>query len=94
VRAVAVVFLLMTATEIFGCELLGSPACELSSSPTDSQQGGNPSGDECMCCCHHVVPGPGPMALAPLELVALVVPTVLDFALEFFTPAIDQPPRA
>ncbi len=93
VRSIALVFLLMTAAEVFGCELLSSPSCELSNPLGDSGRGGNPSGDECFCCCHHIVLGPPPISLAPLGPVALVVPTVTDSVLHLFIPAIDQPPR-
>ena len=93
VRSIAVVFLLMTAAEIFGCELLSSPSCELTNPFGDSGRGGNPSGDECFCCCHHIVPVPPPISLTPHGPVALVVPTVADSVFQLFVPAIDQPPR-
>ena len=94
VRSMAVVFLLMTAAEVFGCELLSSPSCELSSPAGDSGQSGHRSGDECFCCCHHIVLGQSPIVLTALEPVELLVPAFPDSAFEFFTPSIDQPPRA
>ena len=93
-RSIAVIFLLMTAAEVFGCELLSSPSCELSNLAGDSGRNGNLSGDDCLCCCHHVVSGPPPIALAPLESVEVVSPTVTDSILEVFSPAIEQPPRS
>jgi len=93
VRTIAVVFLLMTAVEIFGCELLSSPDCELSTPANDAGQDGNRSADECFCCCNHVAPGPPPIALTRLESIELVVLTVPESSFEFFTPTIDQPPR-
>ena len=93
-RSIAVVFLLMTAAEVFGCELLASPDCELSNPLGDSRQGGNPSGDECFCCCHHIVLGPPPVTFAQFEPIESVAPSVPDSAFDFFAPAIDQPPRA
>jgi hypothetical protein len=89
VRSIAVVFLLMTAAEVFGCELLSSPSCELSSPLSESRQGGKSPGDECFCCCHHVVLGPPLITLAQLEPTESVAPSVLDSAFDFFTPAID-----
>ena len=92
VRAVAVLFLLMVAVEVFACDLLPSPSCELSNPVGDSGQ--NPSSDECFCCCHHVVAANPPVTLAPAESVETVVPTVESAVLESHSPAIDQPPRA
>lgn len=88
-RSIALIFLLMAAVEVFGCELLASPGCELS-----SPLSGNSSSDECFCCCHHIVPGTVPVTLAPLETIDLVVPVVIDSTHDLYSPAIDQPPKA
>lgn len=92
VRAVAVLFLLMSATEVFACDLLPSPSCELGIPAGDSDA--TQSNDDCFCCCHHVVAANRPVTLTPCESVEIIVATVTNPVLESYSPAIDQPPRA
>lgn len=94
VRFIAVFFLLMTAAEVFGCDLLPSPACELSSPLDGSGPSPTSSQDECFCCCHHVTFGVPPVTLATLESVEVVVPSAQTSVLSVYVADIDQPPRA
>lgn len=94
VRFVAVLFLLMAAVEVFGCDLLPSPACELSGPIGNPGSAPGSSQDECFCCCHHVVFGPPVVTFAQLESVEAIVPLVRTLVLTVYSPAIDQPPRA
>ena len=95
VRFIAVFFLLMTAVEVFGCDLLPSPACELSS-PIGNSSGPAPnsSQDECFCCCHHVVFNVPLVTLVQLESIESAVPPEPTSVLTIYAADIDQPPRA
>jgi hypothetical protein len=94
VRFVAVFFLLMTAAEVFGCDLLPSPACELSSPTGSSSSAPASSQDECFCCCHHVEFGVLHTTLTPFETVEAVVALAQTPAPTVYVADIDQPPRA
>lgn len=51
-RIGAIVMLLLTGIELVACEVVSPAACELSgnqSAPTTD------SGDQCLCCCSHIV---------------------------------------
>src|SRR5689334_283237 len=68
-RIVAVLLLLIAGAEVYACDV--SDACvvgfpdQSSQPPTDCDQ---PLGDNCLCCCHHVVPV-AVFALEPAEQV-------------------------
>ena len=57
IRLVAVLLLLIASAEIYACDLsdacFENPANQSSQRSNDCDQ---PSGDNCLCCCHHVVP--------------------------------------
>jgi len=56
-RIAAVLLLLIAGAEVYACDI--SDACvtgfprQSSQQPNDCDQ---PLGDNCLCCCHHVVP--------------------------------------
>ena len=57
IRIVAVLLLLTAGAEIYACDV--SDACFASSANQSSQPSNDcdqPAGDNCLCCCHHVVP--------------------------------------
>ncbi len=94
VRFIAILFLLMAAIEVLGCDLLPSPACELSGPIGGPGTTPGSSQDECFCCCHHVVFGPPVIAFAQFDSVEAIIPQVRTLVRRVFIPAIDQPPRA
>ena len=63
-RLMALLLLLVTGAEVFACEMIEPEQCESFESPGST--GGAPSGDNCICCCTHVVVI-APFALAPVS---------------------------
>jgi hypothetical protein len=56
-RIVAVLLLLIAGAEVYACDI--SDACVRGAADPTSQQSSDcdqPTGDLCLCCCHHVVP--------------------------------------
>lgn len=57
IRIVTVLLLLIAGAEIYACDIsdacVANPASQTSQQSNDCDQ---PSGDNCLCCCHHVVP--------------------------------------
>lgn len=56
-RIVAVLLLLIAGAEVYACDI--SDACVTGAADPSSQQPSDcdqPTGDFCLCCCHHVVP--------------------------------------
>ena len=56
-RIVAVLLLLIAGAEVYACDI--SDACVTGAADPTSQQSSDcdqPTGDFCLCCCHHVVP--------------------------------------
>ena len=71
-RLIAILLLLVTGAEVFACEMVEPEQCE--SFGSSGSTSGAPSGDNCICCCTHVVVI-APFALAPVaEGVAELVP--------------------
>jgi hypothetical protein len=54
-RFTAVFMFLFVAVEVFACDLLPSSSCYISQSPTQHKQQPPDSGDNCICCCAHLV---------------------------------------
>ena len=52
-RVVAMLLLLVAGVEVYACDI--SDAC-VSSAAGQNSDCDQPSGDNCLCCCHHVVP--------------------------------------
>jgi hypothetical protein len=66
-RFVAILLLAIAAGEVYACDV--SDSClsiATSGSANDCDQ---PSGDNCVCCCHHIVPPVSPIALQVGEVV-------------------------
>ena len=56
-RIVAVLLLLIAGAEVYACDI--SDVCVTGAADPTSQQSSDcdqPTGDFCLCCCHHVVP--------------------------------------
>lgn len=55
VRSVAVAILLLAGTEIVFCAQCSPDSCTLSHWPMHEKSTSSDSGDECLCCCAHLV---------------------------------------
>lgn len=58
-RLAALILLLLTGAELFACEMIDPQNCESFGFPTSA------GGDNCICCCTHVVV-PDMMVLLPI----------------------------
>jgi hypothetical protein len=93
IRIVAVLLLLIAGAEMYACDV--SDACvapfpgQSSQPPTDCDQ---PLGDNCFCCCHHVVPA-AIFVLEPAEQVFEKPAPPLVPRLAFLPAYIDHPPQ-
>lgn len=66
-RFVAILLLAIAAGEVYACDI--SDSCLIfgpSGSVNDCDQ---PSGDNCVCCCNHIVPPVSPFALQAGEVI-------------------------
>lgn len=54
-RFTAIFLVLFTAVEVFACDLLPDSDCYISQSPSQHKHQKPSSGDNCMCCCAHLV---------------------------------------
>jgi hypothetical protein len=57
-RIVAVAILLLTGVELFTCELLSADTCEITRIPGGGDSAQPSDGDNCLCCCSHIVVSP------------------------------------
>jgi hypothetical protein len=90
-RFTALFLVLFTAVEVLACDLLPSNDCFVSHSSSDKSQGQN-SGDNCMCCCAHIV------IVAPLAPMPSQVTFAFERDLQVQQPSllaltIDHPPQ-
>jgi len=88
-RVAAVLLLLLGAVEVYACDMADACVTSASGQNSDCDQ---PSGDNCLCCCHHVVPA----AVVTLEAVEYVCdgppPAPLAHTAALALP-IDHPPQ-
>lgn len=93
IRMVAVLLLLTAAAEIYACDVsdicYSVPAGQSSQQSNDCDQ---PTGDNCLCCCHHVIPAAA-FVLQPAEWV--VEKSVLPLIPQELSDSapIDHPPQ-
>ena len=69
VRAIAVAILLLAGTEIVFCAECSPDSCSLSHWPSHEKPTSSGSGDECLCCCAHLVIAQ-PVHIEPVAIVA------------------------
>jgi len=88
VRIFAVLLLLIAGAEVYACD--ASETCV--STNTGSDGCDQPSGDNCLCCCHHVVPVSA-FVLEPCD--SVVQEPVPEAVARFLTVplSIDHPPQ-
>ena len=94
VRSCAILVLLITGIDIVTCDLLPSPACELSTPSGNSGPGSNSQDDDCLCCCSHVLFGFPSVTSVRLESGEYVDASPSTRMLAAYIHEIDQPPRA
>jgi hypothetical protein len=90
-RFVAVLLLAMAAGEVYACDV--SDTClnfNQSGSVNDCDQ---PSGDNCVCCCHHIVPPVSPLSLQVGEIIDQQSPSEPQNRLLSRPSHIDHPPQ-
>jgi hypothetical protein len=90
-RCTALFLVLFTAGEVLACDVLPSDDCSVSHSSSDKSQGPT-SGDNCMCCCAHV------LIVAPPAPVISQVTVAFEHELPsqrpvLFPLTIDHPPQ-
>jgi hypothetical protein len=88
-RAAAIALLLLAAAQVYACDI--SDAC-LTSPTTQTSDCDQPGGDNCLCCCHHVIPVIV-LALDPGEIV--FQEAAADWVVPPVAPSlpIDHPPQ-
>ncbi|MBI4905174.1 MAG: hypothetical protein HY820_16180 [Acidobacteria bacterium] len=57
-RTVAVAVLLLTGVELFACEMVSPVTCEIAGIPSEGGSSQPSDGDNCLCCCFHIVVSP------------------------------------
>ena len=92
-RAAAVIILLLTGVELFACELFSPSTCEIWGAPSDDGSSKSSGGDNCLCCCFHIVVSPRidlipAVDAAPAYALSFCEPPSTD------SPRIYHPPRA
>jgi hypothetical protein len=90
-RFVAILLLAIAAGEVYACGV--SDAClsiATSGSPNDCDQS---SGDNCVCCCHHIVPPVSPIGLQVGDVVFQDPPSVAINRTLSRASQIDHPPQ-
>jgi hypothetical protein len=66
-RFVAILLLAIAAGEVYACDV--SDACLIVATSGTANDCDQPTGDNCVCCCHHIVPPVSPIALQDGEVV-------------------------
>jgi hypothetical protein len=91
-RLTAIFLVLFTAVEVFACDVLPDSDCYISQSQSQHKHQGPTSGDNCLCCCAHLIV----VKRAALAPQVLTVPAPREEAVEqpLFAPSsIDHPPQ-
>jgi hypothetical protein len=90
---VALLLLLLAATEILACDVIGSPAC-LFSTHTSHDSDDGCGADGCLCCCGHIVVVPPIVPAAPLGFVTRTVTFDSCPTPDVLPNRIEHPPRS
>lgn len=85
-RIVAILLLLITGAGLCVCDV--SDACATGTGTGCDR----PAGDNCLCCCHHILPV-AVLTLEPGEVVRLETPPEPVVQLLFASLPIDHPPQ-
>ena len=91
-RTIAVLILLLAATEILACDLVSPPTCLFSTQTTNDLDQGC-SGDGCLCCCAHIVVVAPIVSIVNVGFISQAVPAEDIQAPDFPPSGIEHPPR-
>ena len=92
-RSAAVTILFVAAFEVFACGLCSGDTCALQGTFSHQSHQATSSGDECLCCCGHLLIAP-PIHVEPVSLVTPAPdPEPRQATIERQTP-VYHPPRA
>lgn len=92
-RTATAVILLIAAFEIFACALCSADTCELQGSLTHQSHQATSSGDQCLCCCGHLLVVAA-ARVEPSVIRASAPEPVLTSAPRVHHSAVFHPPRA
>jgi len=90
---VAVLLLLLAATEVLACDAIASPAC-LFSTPTSHDSDNGCCADGCLCCCGHIVVVPPIVPVVLLGFATRVVAFDACTTADVLPNRIEHPPRS
>jgi hypothetical protein len=88
-RIAAILLLLIAGAGVYACDLADACVASPSGQSSDCDQ---PSGDNCLCCCHHVIPATT-IALQTAEYVCAGMPSDLLDHTSSMAVAIEHPPQ-
>lgn len=91
-RSGAAIILFVAAFEIFECALCSADTCELQGTLTHQSHQTTSSGDECLCCCGHLLVTSA-VHIEPVALVALAPQPEPNHATIERHVAVFHPPR-
>jgi hypothetical protein len=92
-QSAAAVILFVAALEVFGCALCSPDTCALAGTLTHQSHQEQSSGDDCLCCCGHILVGAA-VHLEPSVIVAAAPETVLAHLLIAPHSFVYHPPRS
>jgi hypothetical protein len=88
-RIVAIILLLIAGGGVYACDLADACVASPSGQSGDCDQ---PSGDNCLCCCHHVIPVTT-VILEAAEYVCAGAPSELLVHTASMAVTIEHPPQ-
>ena len=91
-RLTAIFLVLFTAVEVLACDLLPDSDCYISQSQSQHKHQGPSSGDNCMCCCAHLVVAKR-VTLVPQVLIVAAPPEESVERPLFAPSSIEHPPQ-
>lgn len=89
IRLIAVLLLLIAGAEVFACDITDPCFMSAGGPSGDCDQ---PLGDNCLCCCHHIVPAAS-VTLNTSEYVADAVPPLPTAHTASMSLPIEHPPQ-
>lgn len=92
-RTATAVILFIAAFEIFACALCSADTCELQGSLTHQSHQATSSGDQCLCCCRHLLVSTA-VSVEPFVIRASAPKPVLTSVPLVQRSAVYHPPRA
>ena len=91
-RIVATLLLLVAGAQIYACDSLDPCVSSLTGGTTQSDGCDQPQGDNCLCCCNHILPV-APVHLTAPDTVVEGVPAEAVACAEALPCPIEHPPQ-